>query len=80
MEWEDIDNWHKRTRVPGGWIVKAYENVTHDTHQGMSDGWDWRVAMCFVPDLQNLWTLPNPSLQPTPGKDGDLPDTPTRRG
>lgn len=64
MEFEQIDNYHQRAKVPGGWIVKAFENVTHETReQGFADGWDWRVAMCFVPDPNHSWELPEPPTQ-----------------
>lgn len=59
MNWEWIDNYHRRARVPGGWIVKAVEDVVHKTEfHGMRPGWDYRVAMCFVPDPNNEWSLP----------------------
>lgn len=58
FEFENIDDFHQRAKVQGGWLVKAIENVTHVTdHQGMADGWDWRVAMAFVPDPEHSWTI-----------------------
>jgi hypothetical protein len=57
LEWEDIDLHHSRAKILGGWLVKAYENVVHNTGSGMQDGWDWRVAMCFVPDPNHEWVL-----------------------
>lgn len=59
-EWEQIDDWHRRAKVPGGWLVKAFEDVIHDKSdygQGMTGGWDWRVAMCFVPDEYHTWEI-----------------------
>ena len=58
MVWEDIDNYHRRAKVFGGWIVKASEDVTHNTtNNGMQSGWDWRIAMVFVPDPNYEWKL-----------------------
>ena len=35
-----------------------HEPVVHDTaDRGMSDGWDFRIAMCFVPDAEHLWEV-----------------------
>ena len=56
LEFEHIDPHHQRAKVPGGWLVKAFEGVTHATiDQGMVDGWDWRLAMAFVPDPNHEW-------------------------
>jgi hypothetical protein len=54
LKWEIIDEYHQRTMVPGGWLVKAFEDVSHR----ISSGWDFRIAMCFVPDPQRIWKLP----------------------
>jgi len=55
MKWEDIDPWHRRAKVPGGWLVKATEDRMHDTPNGMQSGWDWDIAMCFLPDSNHTW-------------------------
>lgn len=58
LTWEVIDTNHHRAKVFGGWLVKAYEDVIHDKpEQGMVSGWDWRVAMCFVPDPEYKWEV-----------------------
>lgn len=57
MNWEQIDSNHLRTQVFGGWLVKAYEDVNHFTENGLQQGYDWRVAMTFVPDPQHEWAL-----------------------
>jgi len=58
FQFEQIDNYHQRAKVPGGWLVKAVENVTHQTdHMGMADGWDWRIALAFVPDPDHAWKI-----------------------
>jgi hypothetical protein len=37
LTWQDIDPYHKRAAVPGGWLVKTYEDVMtpRDTYCGM---------------------------------------------
>ncbi|MHC4649036.1 MAG: hypothetical protein ACYTBJ_26585 [Planctomycetota bacterium] len=58
LEFEVIDAYHQRAKVHGGWLVKAFENVTHNTeHGGMNGGLDWRVAMAFIPDSQHEWAI-----------------------
>ena len=57
LEFENIDSHHQRARVPGGWLVKAYEEVTHATDHGNYQGWDLRIAMTFVPDPNHEWTI-----------------------
>ena len=64
FENEQIDENHSRISVPGGWLVKAFEDVTHNTEsQGRIGGWDFRVAMAFVPDPLHLWVI-EPSSNP----------------
>ena len=51
FKFEDIDTQHKRAKVFGGWLVKAYEQVTHISEVlGVVDNYDWRITMTFVPD------------------------------
>jgi hypothetical protein len=57
MNWEDCGPYHKRCKVPGGWLVKAYEAAAHWTDNGYHVGWDWRIAMCFVPDPLHAWEI-----------------------
>lgn len=54
-KWEQIDNYHSRAKVIGGWLVKAYENVL-SAPDGQS-GYEWRVAMTFVPDEGHRWNI-----------------------
>ena len=58
MEWEEIDSYHRRAKVHGGWLVKAYEDVFHLADLQKGDGWDWRVSMTFVPDPDHKWEIP----------------------
>lgn len=59
MEWEEIENNLHRSKVYGGWLVKTTEPVYHNTeHLGVVDGWDWRTSICFVPDANHAWELP----------------------
>ncbi len=58
LVWEIIDSFHQRAKVPGGWLVKAYEDVVQDrseSGQGLIPGWDFRISMCFVPDPYHDW-------------------------
>jgi len=58
LNWKQIDNYHKRASIPGGWLVKAFEDVKEDRSaygQGMKAGWQWRIAICFVPDPNHEW-------------------------
>ena len=66
MEWEEIDENHHRAKVHGGWLVKTYESVFHQSDiNGMQDGWDWRVAMAFVPDPNHEWKIGDATPTPT---------------
>jgi hypothetical protein len=60
MDWEQIDNYTSRCRVPRGWLVRIMEPVTHnliDEGRGMTDGWDFRPALCFYPDPYQEWII-----------------------
>ena len=60
MKWENIDEQHKRAKVHGGWLVKTFEDVfcnIHGPDTRPEQGYEWRVAMCFVPDLKHEWKL-----------------------
>lgn len=65
MEWEHIDGHHQRAKVIGGWLVKAFEDVTHGDcgpyGNEKGSGWDWRVAMAFVPDPNHDWVIGEPA-------------------
>ena len=49
FEWEVIDSYTDRAKVPGGWLVRH--------HAGMGAFSDWRVAMAFVPDPKHDWVI-----------------------
>ena len=60
FEWERIDDYHQRCPVHGGWLVKAYEDVYHNLYElgkGMVPGYDMRISMCFVPDVNHEWKI-----------------------
>ena len=61
FEFKQIDDNHQRAKVPGGWLVKAFEVVCHfDTHiSPITDNYDWRVTMTFVPDPKHEWEIEN---------------------
>ena len=60
MEWETIDGYHFRTKVPGGWLVKVIEDVflfmDKDDNHPQTD-FEWRVAIAFVPDINHEWEI-----------------------
>ena len=62
LVWEQIDHYHQRAKVFGGWLVKAYENKEHfalDCYQNdiWRGGQDWNIAMAFVPDINHEWEI-----------------------
>ena len=62
LVWEQIDNYHQRAKVFGGWLVKAYEDKRHyaiyrDGSDVWRDGYDWSIAMAFVPDINHEWKI-----------------------
>lgn len=58
MEWEQIDAYHQRTKVFGGWLVKSYEDVVHyDKDVGILNGYSFTASMAFVPDPKHEWEV-----------------------
>jgi hypothetical protein len=59
--WEQIDDYHQRAKVFGGWLVKSYDDIYEDRGygQGYERGYQWRTAMCFVPDPRHVWGMFN---------------------
>ena len=62
IEWEQVtkDGTTWRLRVPGGWIVRYSDDVTHDQSdlgRGMQSGWDWRSSITFVRDWNWEWSI-----------------------
>ncbi len=56
LNWENIDNYHQRAKIPGGWLVKANEDVwEYMEGRGYETGQNLRVAICFVPDPDHEW-------------------------
>ena len=57
FKFEQIDDYHQRAKVHGGWLVKAIENVAHmeDNYRPAITGFDFRIAMTFVPDPTHAW-------------------------
>ena len=56
LVWHKIDDDHCIARVPGGWMFKTTEEVTHISHNGHhSDGWDWRTSVTFIPDPTHMY-------------------------
>lgn len=58
MNWEKIDDYHKRAKIKGGWLVRAREPVRSYIGDGKWEyGYEWAVAICFVPDALHAWAL-----------------------
>lgn len=57
IEWESIGEFMSRARTPTGWLVREYSDVAHfPGHDGRPEsGWDFRVALTFVPDPDGVW-------------------------
>ena len=61
LSWETIDDYHKRAKIHAGWLVKSFEDVFVSLREECRPevGYEWRVSMCFVPDLTHEWELEN---------------------
>lgn len=66
FKFEQIDSHHQRAKVPGGWLVKVFEDVTTylGEDRGIVDGYNWRIAMTFVPDPKHEWKITEYSKEP----------------
>lgn len=58
--WEVIgtDKSFCRTRTPTGWLVQQTLDCVHigqDQNEYITSGYDWRVALTFVPDPDGVW-------------------------
>ena len=59
--WEDIFSNVgniQRARTPTGWLVREVLECAHignDKDEYITTGYDWRVAMTFVPDPDGIW-------------------------
>ena len=48
----------QRLRVPTGWLVREVMECAHignDKNEYITTGYDWRVALTFVPDPDGVW-------------------------
>lgn len=58
--WEKVEDSIERTRTPTGWLVREVCDVAHfnaRNHESITTGYDWRVAMTFVPDPDGQWLI-----------------------
>lgn len=58
--WESLskDGSLARSRTPTGWLVREcleVAHVGHDKNEYITTGYDWRVALTFVPDPDGTW-------------------------
>ena len=64
FKFEQIDDYHQRAKVHGGWLVKAIENVAHmNGYRPDITGFDYRVTMAFVPDPAHEWNPIAPEVE-----------------
>jgi hypothetical protein len=50
----------QRTRTPTGWLVREILECAHigtDQNEYVTTGYDWRVALTFVPDPDGVWLV-----------------------
>lgn len=57
MEFEQIDDYHARAKVFGGWIVEAISDNPAEIFNGKQPYVS--IACCFVPDPYYKWKLHN---------------------
>ena len=60
QKWEYFDDYYRRAKVFGGWLVVHDSPVVHNLTaegRGMEDGWDWRPSMVFIPDSNHEWLI-----------------------
>jgi hypothetical protein len=57
MNWEEIDEYHWRAKVRGGWVLKCVEDVMQNVDGMLKAGWDWRSSICFIPDPKHEWEI-----------------------
>ena len=57
LEWETLENCIERAAVPGGWLVKATEEVHMSFHEDQppTEGYEWTSSIAFVPDPSHEW-------------------------
>lgn len=72
LAWEPItkDGMLMRMRTPTGWLVREILECAHignDKNEYITTGYDWRVAMTFVPDPDGVWLA---DRQPANGAGG----------
>lgn len=61
LVWEKVDADIERTRTPGGWLVRQFNDVAHigaDLNNYVTTGYDWRVTLTYVPDPDGVWCAP----------------------
>lgn len=60
MRWEQAGRNTARAKVPGGWIVKHFEQYAMKPPAGIIGAQPKigvNMAMCFIPDPEHEWTI-----------------------
>lgn len=54
LQWEEVEGGMHRSPVPGGWIVRQYD----DQYSEQRERWEPNmVGLCFVPDEAHIWGI-----------------------
>lgn len=58
INWENIDGYHHRLKVPFGWVFKVSELCsTPMLDQNPSWEYEWRISTCFIFDPFHWWKI-----------------------
>lgn len=61
LDWEVVPqsngSYMERAKTPTGWLVRETHDVNVDLHGNgrIEPGYEWRVALTFVPDPTHEW-------------------------
>ena len=73
LEWESVNDDSQissteRAKVFGGWLVKITDEVLRSMHedQPLTEGYEWRTSICFVPDINHEWGYDFPEAPKAP--------------
>lgn len=65
-EWEKLDEFTRRAKVIGGWIVHSHKNGI--TTKGKESHLLCSESAIFVPDRDHEWTIVSPIVEVIPKK------------
>lgn len=53
MEWQYIEEYLERAKIPNGWLVRQSSYIKND------QDFYWINSICFVPDEGHYWQIIN---------------------